>query len=163
MKERLIDISNRVDTNVYPLQDIVDNVVNKYCAALDNCMDELDKALCDVVHPLTVQQLEDYLLNLNSLIYWVGTGLEIATIKESMSKMIREEKYNQEYGNATGTISDKTAAAKLGSQDEELVRICYSQIVKLIQHKIDQGNSMVSAIKKILTRRTAEMQLGIQQ
>lgn len=163
MREKLTAICSRVDANVSPLQDIVDETINRYCSALDTCMEALDARLCDTAHPMPTSELEDYLLNLNSLIYWVGTGLEIATIKESMSRMVKEERYNQAYNDAGGTIGDKTATAKLDSQDEELVRICYSQVVKLIQHKIDQGNNMVSALKKIITRRTAEVQLGIKQ
>lgn len=161
MKERLVEICDRIDANVSPLQELVDKVIDKYCKALDECMESLDAALCG--SQLTTADLEDYLLNLSSLIYWTGSGLEMATIKESMSKMIREEKYNTSYSSADGTVGDKTATAKLESQDEELVRICYSQIVKLLQHKLDRAGEMASSIKKILTRRAIEMQIGIQQ
>lgn len=164
MKEKLTDICKRIDVNVSPLQEIVDGVIDKYCGALDECMQQIDDALCDASHPITTTMLENYLLNLNSLIYWTGNGLELSTIKESMSKMVKEEKYNQEYSDAEGTIGDKTATAKLNSQDEELIRVCYSQITKLIQHKLDRAGEMSSAIKKIITHRVAELsQVGIQQ
>lgn len=158
MREQLASICSRVDANVLPLQEIVDDVIARYCAPLDECMSELDASLCDTSRPMSTEQLETYLLNLSSLIYWTGTGLEMSTIKEAMSRMIKEEKYNQEYGDATGTIGDKKAQAELNSQDEELVRISYSQIVKLIQHKLEHANNMSAAIKKIITHRTTELQ-----
>jgi hypothetical protein len=158
MKEKLTNICSRVDTNVSPLQEIVDELISRYCSSLDECMTEIDNALCDTAHPVTTTDLETYLLNLSSLVYWTGTGLEMATIKEAMSKMIREEKYNQSYSSAEGTIGDKTASAKLLSQDEELVRMCYTQVVNLIKHKIDHADDMAAAIKKIINHRTTELQ-----
>lgn len=158
MRERLTEIYDRIDANVSPLQEIVDDVIGRYCSALDECMTSLDADLCDTEHPLSTSELETYLLNLSSLIYWTGTGLEMSTIKEAMGRMLKEEKYNQEYNSASGTIGDKKATAELNSQDEELMRVCYSQITKLIQHKLEHADNMAAAIKKIINHRTTELQ-----
>ncbi|MBO4542748.1 MAG: hypothetical protein J5725_06145 [Bacteroidales bacterium] len=122
-------------------------------------MKQVDDVLCSDKQP-TTKMLEDMLLNINSILYWAGNGLEKSTLKESVAKLIKEERYNNEYNDATGTIADKTAYAKLQSQEEELVRQCYTNAVKLYQHKIDRAAEMASSLKKIITHRISEMELS---
>jgi hypothetical protein len=100
------------------------------------------------------------LLNINSMLYWIGNGLEVATLQESMAKLVKEEIYNKAYNDATGTMGDKKSTASLNSQQEELIKICYSNAVKLYQYKIDRASEMASALKKIITRRIAELELS---
>lgn len=162
MGEEIMQISavkERIDKNSEPLQSLVDDIVGEYCSELDDYMKMVDNALCSE-NPVTTSAMEDMLLNLNSLLYWVGNGLEVFTLKESIAKLVKEEKYNQEYAKAEGTIGDKTAQAKLASQEEELTKLCYTNAVKLYQHKIDQGREMASSLKKIITQRISETELS---
>ncbi len=137
MKQKLTDIIEQVDTNTDPLQVIVNEVVAKHCQQLDEYMEAVDSVLRERGQPSTAE-LEEMVLNLNSLLYWAGTGLENTTIRASMAKMVVEEKYNKVYNDTVGTIGDKKATAQLESQNESLVKLCYSNAVSLYQHKIDR-------------------------
>lgn len=152
-------INERIATNVAPLQELVNSIVAEHCRALDEYMKQVDNALCAPKKPTTTM-LEDMLLNINSLLYWVGDGLEVTTLRESMAKMVKEERYNKAYNDTTGTMGDKTATAKLASQEEELTRVCYTNAVKLYQHKIDCATEMASSLKKVLSHRISEMELS---
>lgn len=156
---RIKAIKETVDNNTQPLQGIVDEIVGEHCNVLDEYMKQVDEALCSDKQP-TTKMLEDMLLNINSILYWAGNGLEKSTLKEGVAKMVKEERYNTEYNEATGTIADKTAYAKLESQEEELVRQCFTAAVKLYQHKIDRASEMASSLKKIITHRISEMELS---
>ena len=156
---RIKVIKDKVDENTQPLQNIVDEIVAEHCSVLDEYMKEVDTALCSG-NPPTTKMLEDMLLNINSILYWAGNGLERSTLKESVAKLVKEERYNQEYNEASGTIADKTAYAKLQSQEEELTKQCFTAAVKLYQHKIDRASEMASSLKKIITHRISEMELS---
>lgn len=156
---RIKAIKESVDEKTKELQEIVENIVSEYSHELDDYMKMIDNALCSDKQPTTAM-LEEMLLNLNSILYWVGNGLERATLKESIAKMVKEERYNKEYSDAVGTIGDKTAQAKLESMEEELTRQCFTNAVKLYQHKIDRASEMASSLKKIITHRISEMELS---
>ena len=151
--------SERIDTNTEAMQGLIESIVGKYCKELDDYMKQVDEALCKPQKPTTTQ-LEDMLLNINSMLYWVGNGLEQATVKEAMAKMVKEEQFNEQYNLAEGTIGDKKATATLNSQKEEVGRACYSAAVKLYQHKIDRASEFAASIKKILTHRIAEFDIS---
>lgn len=152
-------IYSKVIDNANPIQKLVNDLVAEYCGALDSYMSQVDETLCKNAD-IPTRQLEDMLMNINSLLYWAGNGLEEATVKESIAKMVKEEQYNKEYAIAEGTMGDKKASALLNSQNEELVKICFSNAVKLYQHKIDKAGEMSSALKKIITHRISDEQIG---
>lgn len=153
----LLGIQDRVDEATQPLQQIINEIVAKYCSPLDDYMKMIDSELIKSGN-IPTSVLEEYLLNLNSLLYWTGKGLEETTIKESMAKMMREEKYNISYNKAEGTMGDKKATASLDAQSEDIVKLCYTNALALYKHKIDRAAEMSSSIKKIITHRINELQ-----
>jgi hypothetical protein len=157
--DRFSEIQKNIDDNIKPLDTFVNSILNDKFACLDDYMKSIDDLLVSD-DDIPVSVLEKMLLNINSMLYWIGNGLEIATLQESMAKLIKEEVYNNAYNDASGTIGDKKSIASLNSQQEELIKICYSNAVKLYQYKIDRASEMASALKKIITRRIAELELS---
>ena len=159
MQYKLTDELNKVNDSSDGLQEIVSEMLNTYCSQLDEYMGAVDDVLRKKGQPST-SELEEMILNLNSILYWAGTGLELTTIRESVAKMAVDEKFNKVYNDTSGTIGDKKATAQLESQKETLAKLCYTNAVKLYQHKIDRASEMVSAMKKILTHRISETQMS---
>lgn len=158
-KENFENIQASIDENTEPLDTFVRALLDKKFKYLDEYMSQIDRLLVEG-NDIPTKIIEDMLLNINSMLYWVGDGLETITLKESIARMIREEAYNNSYNNTDGTMGDKKSTATLNSQQEDLVRICYTNAMKLYQYKIDRASEMASALKKLLNRRVAELELS---
>jgi hypothetical protein len=64
------------------------------------------------------------------------------------------------YNKVKGTIADKTALAETESQAEFITNMAYSRAYKKIKLRLDLGNELLQSIKKVITRRTSEYELG---
>ena len=60
----------------------------------------------------------------------------------------------------TTSIADKTAKAELATQSEYITNMAYSRAYKKIKLRLDIGNELLQSIKKVISRRTSEYELG---
>ena len=153
-------IQNNVDTMFLNLEMLVNKLVNRYCNDLDSYMQTIDIELCTVNKPLTIEQLESYLLNLSSLLYFTGEAQEDLGIKEDACRAIKTELYNTIREQSTGTVAERDTAATMGSQVEALTLVIYSRAYKKVKFKVEAGYEMLNSVKKIISRRMAEMELS---
>ena len=153
------DVVKTINTNSVPLQELVNSIVAESCGGLDDYMQSIDNMLIKD-SDIPTETIENMMLNINSMLYWIGNGLEQVTIRESMAKMVHDEVYNKAYNSAEGTIGDKKASAILEAQQEDIIKTCFTAALKLYQFKIDRAAEMSSALKKILTRRISELELS---
>lgn len=149
----------KASENTELLDEIVRNIVDDKCRQLDDYMMQIDKMLMED-NEIPTSVLETMLMNINSILYWVGNGLELITLQESVAKMIREESFNNAYNDSSGTMGDKKAKAALLCQNDDVLKTCYTTALKFYQYKVDRASEMASALKKILTRRTSEQELS---
>lgn len=153
-------VQNRIEKNSELINEIVDNLVSSYCKQLDDYVKFIQNVLQDLEHPPTDLELDDFVMNLPVLLYFTGEGMESLGIKEDTSKAIRMEKYNEIYNELKGTIADKTAKAELHSQVEYITNMAYTRAYKKIKLRLELGNELLQSIKKVITRRTSEYDLG---
>lgn len=138
------------------IQSVIREENEKYFGALDSFMAEADETYFSSGADVDTETLISTLLNLNSLIYWAGNGLEVVSVKSSLSNVLKNKMYSLQFQKAEGTVKDKEAFAILATEDEETVRLAYQNAVKLFQHKIDKANELASSIKKTISYRMAE-------
>lgn len=159
MKTEVVIKLQSLEDKSYSVNKVVKKIISEYTSELDNYMQFVRDIVSDSNNPPSDIELDDFTLNIPTLMYFVGTGQEELGIKEDMAKLIRLEIYNEEYDKADGTIGDKKATAELLSQDEQLVQIVYQRAYKQMKLKLDYANETLQSIKKVITRRTSEMDL----
>lgn len=153
-------IVNRVNLNSSLVDDIVTKLVTQYCKPLDDYMRIIDDILVNQDVPITNEQLDEFTLNLPSLLYFTSEAQESLGIKEDVSNAIRNEIFNQVREKSTGTVADKDAAAELATQAETIVLIAYRRAYKKVKLRVEAAYEMLSSVKKVITRRIAEMGLS---
>lgn len=156
-----IDLINiRVDNLSREVESMVDNIVDETCKDLDDYMKRIDDILVNQQEPVTDYQLDDFTLNLPSLLYLASSSQENLGIKDDVSRAVRNEIYNRVRQKAEGTVADKDTAAELASQAEAVVSIVYSRAYKKVKLRIEAAYEMLNSVKKVVTRRIAEYELA---
>lgn len=158
--EKINNIQLRVEDNSKQMEEIVHDIIATYVDDLDRYVEHIDKRLVESNNPPTDAELEDFCLNLSTLIYFANGMCEQLGIRESIAKAIYKEKYNTSRDNLTkGTVQDKNTLAELEATQEQLVSIVYSSAYKTVKNKIDAAQELLSSCKKSISRRMQEQQL----
>ena len=153
-------IRDKIENNSSQLDSIVDEIVHPYSKDLDKYVDFIRSCLADGTEKASDVELEDWCLNLSTLIYFAGCMCERLGIREDISKAVYKEIYHTARASQDkGTVADKDSLAELASQEEQLVNVCYSRAYKIMKAKIDNAQELMSSCKKALSRRMQEMEL----
>ena len=112
-------------------------------------------------YDITNNELEKLLIRLPVLIYETNNILMNAGLKEDLSKVIKQVKYNELYVIHEGTIQDKKSMAELGVKEEQLLESVWKRTVKILTQKIEIAESFLNAVKKIYSKRIDEMNLSM--
>lgn len=139
---------------------IVNNIVFEYTKDLDDYMVKIDERLLKSAVPLSNLELETFILNLSSMLYFVSSAQETLGIKEDVCKAMRKEAYTSARELCHGTVADKDAAGILASQEEQLINDAYTRAYKKVKLRVDAGGEMLSSLKKVLSARISEMGLA---
>ena len=157
---KINDIKLHVEGNSKQMDDIVNEIITTYVDELDKYVKFIDERLCNSQTPPTDQDLDDFCLNLSTLIYFASGMCESLGIRDDIAKAVWKEMYNTSRDNlANGTVADKNSIAELESQQEQLVSICYTRAYKIVKAKVESAQELLSSCKKVMTRRMNEAQL----
>ena len=151
--------NERVESLTSVVREMVKNIVDEACADLDNYMKQIDEILCDKDTPVSDDELEDFTLNLPSLLYLVSSRREELKIKEDVAKAVHKDVYNRVREKAQGTVADKDTAADLAAQSEAITVIVLQRAGSTIKTREEAAWEMLNSVKKVLTRRIAELEL----
>lgn len=152
-------IMRNVDSISNTIKEISDGLVTKYCKDLDDIMLNIRTTLgqCNV----SDEYLENSILGLANILYFVGSAQEDLGIKEDTCKAIRQEVYSKAREQATGkTVADKTAQAELIAQAETMTLAIYSRAYKKVKLRMDAGYEMLNSLKKVMNKRISELELS---
>jgi len=158
-KQAIDTISTKVEGHADTLIEIVNSIINPYCKDLDNYVSFIRECLKDGETPPTTDELDDFCLNLSTLIYFAGGMCEQLGIKDDISKAVYKEVYHNARSTGTGTVADKDSLAELASQQEQITNICYNRAYKILKSKIENAQELLGSCKKVLSRRMSEIEL----
>ena len=158
--ERMHEVSDRVDNLSKEVIEMADQIANDVCTDLDDYMRGIDEILTNQEHPVSDYQLDDFVLNLSSLLYLVADAQENLGIKEDVARAIQKEVYNRVREKAQGTVADKDTAAELQCQEEAITTIVYARAYKKVKLRVEAAAEMVNSVKKVMTRRVAEYEMS---
>lgn len=154
-------IKFRVEKHSKTIEEIIDETIEPYCKNLDKYVAFISECLKDGQNPPTDYELEDFVLNLSTNIYWSGGSVEQLGIRDDISKAIYKEVYHSSRASLEkGTVADKDSLAELESQQELLTNICYARAYKIMKSKIENAQEILSSCKKVLTKRISDVELA---
>lgn len=157
--DKLNQNNERVEALTSVVRDMVKKIVNEACSELDKYMSVIDEILRDEGNPVSDEELEDFTLNLPSLLYLVSSRREELKVKEDVAKAVHKDVYNRVREKAQGTVADKDTAADLAAQSEAITVIVLQRAGSTIKTREEAAWEMLNSVKKVLTRRTAELEL----
>ena len=159
-KDKLKQVQNTVENHSDNLMEIVNGVIEPYCKDLDRYIQFIRDCLKDGENPPTNDELDDFCMNLSTLIYFAGGMCEQLGIKDDISKSVYKEVYHSNRsGLSDGTVADKDSLAELASQTEQITNICYNRAYRIMKSKVENAQELLGSVKKVITRRCQEYEL----
>lgn len=156
------------DENAAYFKDTCEKVVRDYAESLDNLMSDL-YAECVQKKDPPLSVLEGYYLELTNMIYFMGGKQETLGIYSDVARSASKEVWSKSYlshqvkdGEAKNktTVAECQAQAELDSQYEAVVTAIYDRAYSMIKYKIVAGQDMMNCLRRIISTRTAEMDLS---
>lgn len=153
-------IQTKVEDHSTVLSDIVNEIIEPYCKDLDRYVMFIKECLHDGETPPTNDELDDFCMNLSTLIYFAGGMCEQLGIRDDISKAVYKEVYNDARSALSeGTIADKDSIAELQAQQEQITSVCYNRAYRIVKAKVEAAQELLASCKKVLTRRCQEFEL----
>lgn len=144
------------------VRDMVKRIVDEACSDLDDYVKLINDILCDSDTPVSDNELEDFTLNLPSLLYLVSARREELKVKEDVARAVYKDVYNRVREKASGTVADKDTAADLAAQSEAITVIVIQRAGSTIKTREEAAWEMLNSVKKVMTLRIAELELSRQ-
>ena len=105
-------IKARVEENSKQMQEIVIGIVRPYIEDLDNYVSFIRECLADGQNPPTDVELDDFIMNLSTYIYFASGMCEQLGIRDDMAEAVYKELYHSVRADLDkGTIADKNSLA----------------------------------------------------
>lgn len=156
----LNEIKLRVEDNSKQIDEIIEHIIHPYIKDLDRYVSFVRDCLKDGEKPPTVSELEDFCMNLSTLIYFASGMCENLGVRDDIAKAVYKEQYHASRSSLEkGTVADKDSLAELNSRQEQIVSICFTRAYKTLKSKIDAAQELLASAKKVLSNRITEMEL----
>lgn len=159
-KSNIDDVKSKVESHSDVLTKIVNDIIQPYCKDLDKYVEFIRDVLKDGNNPPTNDELDDFCMNLSTLIYFAGGMCEQLGIRDDISKAVYKEVYHTARSELdAGTIADKDSLAELQAQQEQITSVCYSRAYRIVKSKVEAAQELLASCKKVITRRCQEFEL----
>ena len=158
-KDKHDKIEEQVNSNADLLNEVIESVVYKHSHELDTVIDAAHAAL-NKSHDLTDGEIEYFIMQTPIQVYYVSSAQEFIGVKEDVAKIIRQRLYTDARQEATGTVEDKNTAAEITVVQETLTTIAYKRASNILKSKITASYEILSAFKKVMSRRMEDYQLS---
>ena len=159
-KDAVSGLKQKIEDHSASITEIVNEIIDPYCKDLDRYVLFIRDCLKDGENPPTNEELDDFCMNLSTLIYFASGMCEQLGIRDDISRAVYKEVYHSVRNDLTeGTIADKDSVAELRSQQEQLTSICYTRAYKIVKAKVESAQELLGSCKKVLSRRMAEYEL----
>lgn len=164
-KEIISDkLLEKVESNSVKIEDVIKSITDEYSKELDDYVDFVKSVLSDDEKPPTDTELEDFCLNLSTMIYYTSVGCEMLGVRDDIAKSAYKEAYNIARDSIDkGTVADKNTQAELQASQERIVAIIYEKSYKILKAKTESANELLASTKKVLSSRVSANELSRMQ
>ena len=154
------DISKDIEINSSYIEEIVDGITEPFMKDLDKSVQKIQNRIADKKQPITDEELDEFCIELSTLIYFAGEGAERIGVRDGVAKTTYKEAYNTyRLSCKKGTALDKTNTAELRSIKESIVSSAYTSAYKTAKGKVECAMEVLASVKKIISRRQDELKL----
>lgn len=158
------DLMDRIEENSRLLEKSIDEITSTYSGELDDYVSFVRCILHNDEQPPTDEELDDFALNLSTLIYFTSVGCEQVGVRDDLSRTAYKEAYNVARSLIEkGTVADKNVQAEIDAQAEHIVHIVYSKAYKILKAKVESAQELLASVKKVMGRRQTEMEISNMQ
>lgn len=154
------EMLDKIEENSAEIDKTINEIIDRYSGELDDYMNFIRGILRNDEQPPTDAELDDFALNLSTMIYYTSVGAEQMGIRDDISSSAYKEAYNVARSLQKGTVADKNAQAELDAAAEKVVSIVYSKSYKILKAKVESAQEVLSSVKKIISRRMNEYELS---
>ena len=155
------EMLDKIEGNSAELDHTINDIIERYSGELDDYMQFVRGILRNDEQPPTDAELDDFALNLSTLIYFTSVGAEQMGIRDDLSHSAYKEAYNVARSlQKSGTVADKNTQAELDATAERVVNIVYSKAYKILKAKVESAQEVLSSVKKVMSRRISEFELS---
>lgn len=159
--QKIADIQDKVEEHSKTINQLVEDTIKPYIKDLDKYVQFIRDCLKDGENPPTDAELDDFVLNLSTLIYWASGACEQLGIRDDISRAVYKETYHSKRNElSSGTVADKDSIAELESIQEQITNIIYNRAYKTMKAKIENAQELLSSAKKVLSHRMQEQELS---
>lgn len=150
-----------VENDASRLEDIVDALTQQYIKDLDNFIATIKTAVES--KQLSDEEVENIALKIPVYMYFATEGVENIGLALDSSKMTKQQRYNEMFDLAQGTIQDKKTQAELQAMPEYYMEIVFSRAYKRLKSKLDVCEHLCLSIRKIIGKRTQDLFIASQE
>ena len=155
------ELLDKIEENSAELDKTINEIIERYSGELDTYMSFIRGILRNDEQPPTDAELDDFALNLSTMIYYTSVGAEQMGIRDDISSSAYKEAYNVARSlQKSGTVADKNTQAELDAMAEKVVSIVYSKAYRILKAKVESAQEVLSSVKKIISRRMNEYELS---
>ena len=158
------ELVDKVESNSSKIEAVIKGIIEEYSRELDEYVDFVKSVLADDEKPATDGELEDFCMNLSTLIYYTSVGCEMLGIRDDIAKSLYKEAYNIARDSIEkGTVADKNVQAELQASQERIVAIIYEKSYKILKAKTESASELLASTKKVLSSRVSANELSRMQ
>ena len=166
-KVQMQDIMSQVDKDSAYLEELVDDIVNSSCSKLDEYVEYISKIIADPDYNLTNTELDDIIMTIPTMLYFIGDQREKIGIKYNVAKASRNymassllRDTESEVDGKKRTVTERKAEVDASLFYEDQVITVYETARDIIEKKLNYSTELLQSAKKIMSRRISETELS---
>ena len=152
MNEKLNKALCDLQTNYVELVEVANDMIKDVVAPANELVDRLSSN----VNNLSIDQLRDYILQLQLTAYGLSESKEKSAMKAQLADAIYKERYAIEFNKAEGSATAKGNIALTEVSAETASEVLFNLIASLLKTKLDQLHRLTDCLKSVLMSRMQE-------
>lgn len=152
MDKKLEEALNKVEMTYKDLVEISNEMLAPMLDPINSLVGEINSK----VNALPVDQIRDYILQLQLKAFEIAETKEKAALKAELAEAIQKEQFAISFNGMDGSAAVKDKLALVATSSEIVAETLYNLIANLLKTKLDQLHRLVDALKSILMSRMQE-------
>ena len=152
MNAKLENALNNIETTYGELVEIANDMLKPMFSPINDLVGKINAT----VNALSVDQIRDYILQLQLKAFEISETKEKAALKAELAETLQKEKFAISFNNLEGSAAVKDKLATVENSSEVVAEALYNLVSNLLKTKLDQLHRLVDALKSILVSRMQE-------
>jgi hypothetical protein len=152
-----------VDLLSQDLQPVIDDLISEYLDPLDAVIEKSKELLELDPSGISTSDLQNLIVQIPLCLYYCQEGAESVKLKQGVSDLVRQDKYNSALLRAEGTDIRRRAHAENEVQEPVAVKLIYQTALTSLNQKMYYAEELLKSLKKVLTLRISEYEISRHQ